>query len=755
MKLKNIFKAFAALLAIGGMSSCQNSFDDPGLTVPVATMEANTTLAEFKTIFENATYEVVPYKDEATKTPYIVKGRVISSDATGNIYKALYVQDETSGFIFSINRAALYEYYHVGQEIVVNLTGMWVGKYNNMLQIGWLTENSTSGVTEMGRMDFTVFQQHVELNGLPENEITYVTPSGDRPSEGIYCVVENIDDVPKLPSTPGFYEMQGQLVEFRNVSFDEGGNMTFSKYQSSGENALLSQEGNSSKLTVRTSGYALFYNEVLPTGTGTIRGILSYYSSDPTSTNSDGSLEGWQLLLRSMDDVMFDDKGSKEYPLTVAEAIENQSSGKNAWVKAYVVGSVKAGATVTSNDDIIFGADAEMDNNLVLAAEPTVKDWTQCIVVELPQGSDLRKYGNLVDNPNILGQEIKVSGKLGSYLGMPGIEANGSAADFEIPGVEPGGNDPGDDPGTGLPNGDGSEASPYSAGQIAAMTTVTGTNLYTGVWATGYIVGYVDTGIKSYATDESAKFEVPATIATNLLLANSPDEKDWNKCMSVNLPSGSDARSQLNLKDNAGNLGKLLTIKGNVTRYVGISGVKEPSEFKLSGEGGGGDTPVTPPATGGTIYEGLVANANGWTFEDITVPSAVTKGIWQWDSSYGDLKASAYVSGTAYESLSYAVSPEIDLAGVASASVKFDQAAKFQTTLTSLCGLCVRVAGTSAWTELKISSWPAAGSWTYSSTGDISLNDFAGKKIQLGLKYGSSAAGADTWQIKNLKVTGK
>lgn len=745
MKLNKIITSIAALFAVWGMTSCQNSFDDPGLVVPVATKEANTTLAEFKEAFKNKEPQQCPYKDEENKIPYIIKGKVISSDATGNIYKALYIQDETAALLFSINRAALYEYYHIGQEIVVDLTGMWVGKYNNMMQIGWLTENTTTGITEMGRMDFSVFQSHVELNGLPEIELSQITPSEARPDEGIYTIIENIDEIPKLPTTPGFYDMQGQLIELRNVSFDEGGELTFSKYQSSGENRQISQKGNSAKLTVRTSGYALFYNEMLPTGTGTLRGILGYYSDNPTGSSSDGSLVGWQLLLRSMDDVMFDDKGTQETPYTIEEAIAANGEGKSGWVEGYVVGSVKPGHSVTSNDDIIFGADAEIDNNIVLAADETVKDWTQCIVVELPQGSDLRKYGNLIDNPEIYGQLIKVTGELENYLGMPGIKSPGSATDFEIPGVTPGGEN----------LGNGSEESPYLPSQVCEMTTENNVNLYVDVWAKGYIVGYVDTSIKTFATDESAKFEAPATLATNLLLADTPTEKDWSKCMSVNLPSGSESRTKLNLKDNPSNLGMLLSIKGNITRYVGISGLKEPSEFVLDGQGsGGGDTPVTPPAGATTFYSGLVSDASGWTFDEITVPSVVTKGLWQWDASYKDLKASAYVNNTPYESLGYAVSPQIDLTNAASATVSFEHAAKFQTTLRTLCGICVRQVGTTEWNTLTIPTWPAAGAWTYVNSGDISLNAYVGKKIEIAFKYASDTSGADTWQIKNFKVAG-
>lgn len=738
-KIKALYVGMAMTAALS-MTSCQADMDAPELVEPKATMEANTTISDFKTAFADKTM-LCPMKDEATQTPYIIKGRVISSDATGNIYKSIVIQDETAALALSINQGSTYTDYRLGQEVVLNATGLYIGYYNGLQQIGWLDEYN--GSPSLTFMSWSMFQAHSELNGFPNQDVKYVFYNKEKkdpwPSENPYCVVTNFSDLPSDYTSAEFRNMQSQLVEFRNVYFEEGGKETYAPYQESVNRTLM--DGTGASLTVRTSGYSNFYNEIIPEGTGTVRGILSYYG------------DSWQLLLRGLDDVMITDKGQKNDPYTVAEAMEVQNEGLTGWVTAYIVGSVKAGVnTVSSNNDVIFGKDAEMDNNILIAASDNETDWSKCIAVELPQGSAFRASVNLVDNPGVLGKAILVNGSLSTFLGMPGLTGNGgTASDVEVDGVTIGGGGDVPGPGEGIPNGDGSEAKPYSASQVNAMTTVTGTNLYTGVWVTGYIVGYVDTGIKSYATDESAKFTVPAAVATNLLLANSPDEKDWNKCISVNLPSGSDARAQLNLKDNTGNLGKLLTIKGTVTRYVGISGVKEPSDFKL-GEGGG-DTP-NPPATGSTIYAGLTSDANGWTFDDITVPSAVTKGIWQWDSQYGVLKASAYVSGSNYESLSYAVSPQIDLTGYKTVSVTFDQAAKFQTTLTTLCGFVIREVGTTGWTALTVPAWPAAGSWTATSCGDIDLSAYAGKKVQVAFKYASSTSGADTWQIKNLKVTG-
>ncbi len=737
MKIKNILNSALALAALTGLYSCQADMDTPALVEPKATMEANTTIADFKTIFADEDALLCPMKDAETNTPYILHGRVISSDATGNIYKSIVIQDETAALALSINQGSTYTDYRLGQEVVLNATGLYVGYYNGLQQLGWLDEYD--GSPSLTFMAWDYFLAHSELNGFPNNDVKYVTPNDTWPSENPYCIVTSFSALPS--SGPELRSMQSQLVEFRNVYFEEGGEETYAPYQESVNRTLVDASG--STLTVRTSGYSNFYNELIPEGTGTVRGILSYYG------------DGWQLLLRGLDDVMITSHGQKDDPYTVAEAIESQNQGAFAWVKGYIVGSVKAGVNdVESNEDVIFGVDAEMDNNILIAADPNETNWENCLAVELPQGSAFRACVNLVDNPDVLGKAILVSGNLETYLGMPGITGNGGTADdVEVDGVTI---SSGTTSGTtsGIADGNGTESSPFSAGQVNAMTTENSVNLYTSVWVSGYIVGYVDTGIKTYASEESCIFSAPASVATNLLLANSPDETDYTKCISVNLPSGSECRTALNLKDNPDNLHKLLNIKGNVTRYVGISGVKEPTEYVL-GEGST-DTPSTGTET--TVYSGLgtslTAFPSDWTIDDVTIPSGVSD-LWTWTvySSSGYLYGSGY--GGTGDGLAYCISPVIDLTGYSSASASFRHAAKFQTTLQTLCGFSVRVSGTTTWTDLTVPTWPTAGSWTFVDSGDIDLSAYAGKKIQVAFKYGCSSDGADSWEINNLKVVAK
>ncbi len=190
-----------------------------------------------------------------------------------------------------------------------------------------------------------------------------------------------------------------------------------------------------------------------------------------------------------------------------------------------------------------------------------------------------------------------------------------------------------------------------------------------------------------------------------------------------------------------------------------IWGSKSGQAFSLSGSG----TPVEPGPTDPTgediditwLPETASAIPGDWEIEDVTVPSG-SNYIWSWKeiSGKGYLNASAYIGGKAYKSESYAWSPTVDLTGCESASVTFDHAAKFQTTLRSLCGLVVCDEAGNI-TDESIPAWPQAGGWTFVSSGNIDLSRHLGKKVRIGFHYESDTTGADTWEIRNVRLQAK
>lgn len=303
---------------------------------------------------------------------------------------------------------------------------------------------------------------------------------------------------------------------------------------------------------------------------------------------------------------------------------------------------------------------------------------------------------------------------------------------------------------------------PMSVYQVSLGTVTEG---YDAVWVTGYIVGCVNTNISNTCSEATADFTTPAPVQTNILMAETPDEKDWSKCITVQLPSGP-VRQALNM-GNAANKGKQVTILGTVgKKYCSVYGVRAVSAYVWGDKGDSsidivskpGTTPTPTPGDGTVVYESLANTLTGipsdWTIDNVKLPEGKTE-IWSWKeyNGKGYLYATAY--GATGDGLAYAITPVIDLTDYTGASASFRHAAKFQTTIKELCGFAVREAGTTEWTDITIPNWPPLDNkWTWAESGEMDLSAFAGKKVQVAFKYGCSAAGADSWEINDLKVTG-
>ncbi|MDE6206726.1 MAG: DUF5017 domain-containing protein [Muribaculaceae bacterium] len=189
----------------------------------------------------------------------------------------------------------------------------------------------------------------------------------------------------------------------------------------------------------------------------------------------------------------------------------------------------------------------------------------------------------------------------------------------------------------------------------------------------------------------------------------------------------------------------------------GKAGQLDFNSVVITGGGEGGSTTPVEPGDEGVVTLLGADNADGaadWTLEANNLPEGLTY-VWQWKSYNGAyyLNGSAYANNTAYAVEEYAYSAAVKLEADGDAKMNFEHAAKFQTTLKALCYVAVREEGATTWTKLEIPTWPAEGSWDFVNSGDIDLSAYKGKSIQIGFHYGSSAEGADTWEIRNLKVS--
>jgi hypothetical protein len=741
--LKSYIMGLAALAALSlGFSSCQDDVDDPAVNVPVATKQANMTILELKEKYWN---DATNYADTIGTLEngehIIIKGRVISSDEASNVFKSLIIQDETGAMPFSINSYNLYLKYRRGQEIVVDVTGMYIGKYNGYQQIGipeWYENGSAYEVTFMSPM---VFESHIELNGMPDL------------SKIDTLVVNSFDQLSSNPD--GLRKYQGQIIRFNNVQFQNGGVDQFSTYHSSGVNeALLDVNGNS--LNVRTSGYSNFWNNTLPTGRGDVVAIASYYGTS-----------GWQLVLNDYAGCMnFGNPtiapGTEDNPYTVAEVVNIESQGDtgSGWVTGYIVGTVAPELeTVTSSADIEWTSTPTLANTLVIGATADTKDIKDCLIVALPSGSALRQYGALRDNPDVYKKQIWIKGTFTSYMGSYGLTDNtGSTDEFKIDGKD---TSAGTGGGSTSTTGNGTAESPYSVAQVIAMNpSSTTTAVESGVYVTGYIVGSMSTSGSS-TTLSGTNFNTSDAATTNMVIGPTADCTDYTKCIGIQLPSGA-IRNALNLSQNPDNLGKQVTLKGDVMKYCGGPGLKNLTEYTLGesssngGSSNGGNTGGTTTTPTTLLSETFASGQGQFTIENVTLPSGLTY-VWKADTSYGYMKASAYANSTYYATESWLISPEVAIPSGANAVLAFEHVVNKFASLSDAkanATLWVRTVG-GTWAQVTIPEYSTNANWTFVSSGDISLSSYAGKTIQFGFKYTSSTTSAGSWEIKNVTVSTK
>ena len=541
-------------LAAAGLTSCQDSYDAPELQTPVATIQANTTIADLKQLiaadYDGENDVVIPLGEKEDGSHYIIHGRVISSDASGNIYQNLVLQDETAAITLSIREGSMWTSYRVGQDVVFDATGLYIGTYSGLFQIGWLAEYN--GAPSMTFMSWYMFKEHQQMNGLPNQDFDYIPINNGQgwPSANPYCFVTTIEELNKISSTTTLgVNVMSQLVEIQDVYFEEGGKDTFAEYQESNERRyVVDADGN--RIALNNSGYATFHNDILPEGTGSVRGILGYYQDE------------WQLTIRDIEDVMFDDGGNKYSPYTVPEVIEMNNNGRTGWVKGYIVGSVKAGVQgVTSSSDIIFGTEGETYDNVLIAADANETDFSKCLAVQLPASSLFREYVNLVDNAYLIGKTLNVRGTFKDFYGMHGVVDNGGGlADFAIDGIDFTG---------GMGSGD--EDNPFTIEYL--LKTQSPEN---NIWVEGYIVGFVKTvgGQTDYTTGAVfGPYNGEDYTGVNVIISASPEGATLENSVPVSCD-----RYTVGLKANPDNLGRKVKFYGNSGSFLGSFGMASTTQ---------------------------------------------------------------------------------------------------------------------------------------------------------------------------------
>ena len=82
-----------------------------------------------------------------------IKGQVVSDDRTGNLYREIYLQDETGGIDLKLGKASLYSDYRLGQWVYVNCMDLCIGSYKGMPQLGMEQDHTSTNEYETSYID--------------------------------------------------------------------------------------------------------------------------------------------------------------------------------------------------------------------------------------------------------------------------------------------------------------------------------------------------------------------------------------------------------------------------------------------------------------------------------------------------------------------------------------------------------------------------------------------------------------------------
>ena len=379
-------------------------------------------------------------------------------------------------------------------------------------------------------------------------------------------------------------------------------------------------------------------------------------------------------------------------------------------------------------------------------SDPVTAAWTQTTAT-YPNTSSFNDFKTVETSlDNYLGQNVTVAIRYTSTDSQSRtIEIqNITVQEGEAGGVEP------TPPTPGPGGGSGTYDDPYN---VASGISNQGQS---GVWVQGYIVGCVKSGTDHNTVTSNADIDwsAPFGRATNVLIADDASCNEISQCLIVKLPVSTPLRVQVNLVDHPENLGKLLTVKGTLGNGFGKPGVTDcpgaQGDFVLEG----GDNPTPPPTPPTGIFSETFANGQGqFVIKDVNLPSALTF-VWAHNSTYSCMKASAF-KNQAYEAESWLVSPAIDLTGVSTASLSFEQAVNYASPQGALSVMIsTDYAGEVSqctWAELRLNQWPSGSDWTF-ITSTTDLTSYAGQTVTIAFKYTSTTSASCTWEVRNIVV---
>lgn len=304
--MKYLKLALLALVAVFATTSCMDDdWKDPNSeTSPYGNNSIQETnvvsIAELKNTYGPK------QKDEINDTVRIadgtqIKGIVTGNDIEGNIYSQISIQDESDkpGIIISVAQGGLSGQLQIGQEVLINVGGLYYGTYRSQPQLGVAYHDSSKDQNYPSRISRADWQNRFKVIGKPDASKIKVQVVSTNPdtSKGELNVADLLDaDVA--------YKYAGCLVTLKGVEFAMGDGKTTLAPEDEGKTLgygvtryFKGYDKTNKQIGIRTSCYADFAANLVPQGVVDVTGVLSCYKSSAKYNHT------VQLALRRFSDI--------------------------------------------------------------------------------------------------------------------------------------------------------------------------------------------------------------------------------------------------------------------------------------------------------------------------------------------------------------------------------------------------------------------------------------------------------------------
>lgn len=305
--IKYLKLALLALVAVFATTSCMDDdWKEPNSeTSPYGNNSLNVdkehlkTIAELKEAYEKNDGSVNYAVRIADGTQ--IKGIVTGNDIEGNIYSQISIQDESDkpGIIISVAQGGLSGQLQIGQEVLINVGGLYYGAYRSQPQLGVNYHDTSKDQYYPSRISRADWQNRFKVIGKPDASKIKVQVFSTKPdtSKGELNVADLLDaDVA--------YKYAGCLVTLKGVEFAMGDGKTTLAPEDEGKTLgygvtryFKGYDKTNKQIGIRTSCYAEFAANLVPQGVVDVTGVLSCYKSSAKYNHT------VQLALRRFSDI--------------------------------------------------------------------------------------------------------------------------------------------------------------------------------------------------------------------------------------------------------------------------------------------------------------------------------------------------------------------------------------------------------------------------------------------------------------------